>query len=46
MKKRIAVMITVCIFGITSILGIVPFHRAEEARALSGGQEVRAVWLS
>lgn len=46
MKKRIAGMITVCIFSIVSVLGMTPFYRAQEAQALSGGQEVRAVWLA
>lgn len=46
MRKRIAVMVTVFVFGITSILGILPFNRPEEASAFSSSTEVRAVWLS
>ena len=46
MKKRIAVMITVCIFGIASILGVLPGLEAEEASAFSSSTEVRAIWLA
>ncbi|MCO7121962.1 family 10 glycosylhydrolase [Ihubacter massiliensis] len=45
MKKRVIAIITVCIFGITTILGGLPFNKAEEVSAASN-QEVRAVWLA
>lgn len=46
MKKRIAAIITVCIFGITGILGGLPFNRAQEVRAAQTDSEVRAIWLA
>ncbi len=45
MKKRIAAIITVFVFGAVTILGGLPFNRPQEAAAASKG-EMRAVWLA
>ncbi len=46
MKKRIAVIITACIFSIVSILGVMPYNKAQEVSAFSDSTEVRGIWLS
>lgn len=45
MKKRIAAIITVFVFGMVSILGGLPFSRPQEAAAASKG-ETRAIWIA
>lgn len=45
MKKRIAAIITVFVFGAVTILGGLPFGRPQEAAAASKG-ETRAIWLA
>lgn len=46
MKKRIAVIITVLVFGLTSVAGLMPWSRTQESWGLSSGSEVRAIWLA
>ncbi|NBI64771.1 hypothetical protein D3Z38_17425 [Clostridiales bacterium] len=45
MKKRIAAIITVLVFGAVTILGGLPFSKPQEAAAASKG-EMRAIWLA